>query len=362
MKSKIITPVIIILLVLPFINAYELLCLSYGQSVPSDENPRKTCYHDTCIICVTDNYYPTHLGYCRDIESCTLFGNPSLDVTPPDLTINLPNNDDVYNSRKVLFDLETDEPASFYYVDNTARRPRWKRLTSNTQSYYKTVRLNEGFNDITIKAVDRHNNEIEYIRQFYVDSKKPKIKRTEPRKGFSDGHFEVQFSEENPAFLTLYYGNQATGERNADVDIGECVFEKKRYYCEIDVNLEAYDGEDIDYWFKIEDIAESTHKSKPITLSVDTTAPVINNHETMYYVDGKYVYFNIDIDELNFDEVSYYDYSDRRPKWKKLCSRLRDGICEKKKSFNRGFHVLDLQITDEAGNAISERIEFNIDY
>ena len=33
-----------------------------------------------------------------------------------------------------------------------------------------------------------------------------------------------------------------------------------------------------------------------------------------------------------------------------------------KKSFSKGHHVLDIQIIDEAGNAISYRIDFDVDY
>jgi len=65
---------------------------------------------------------------------------------------------------------------------------------------------------------------------------------------------------------------------------------------------------------------------------------------------------------INFylDVVEYKDWNSNRPKWKRLCSRLKRGMCEKKKSFKKGHHVVDIQVTDEAGNAISERIEFDV--
>src|SRR3989338_4130261 len=38
-----------------FVSAYQKLCLSNGQSVPSSKNPRYTCLHDSCQICVDNS-------------------------------------------------------------------------------------------------------------------------------------------------------------------------------------------------------------------------------------------------------------------------------------------------------------------
>jgi len=82
-------------------------------------------------------------------------------------------------------------------------------------------------------AVDVVGNEVYLNRTFYVDSKKPKIKTTEPRRGYADGNFEVQFQEENPKKLFLNYGNLITGYRNAELNIQDCNEERNRYTCEI---------------------------------------------------------------------------------------------------------------------------------
>ena len=73
-----------------------------------------------------------------------------------------------------------------------------------------------------------------------------------------------------------------------------------------------------------------------------------------------YFYFNIT--EENLDEIGYIDNEDRKPRFRRLCSRLKNGICEKKKTFRRGYHNLDIQITDKAGNQIGYNIDFEIDY
>ena len=364
---------LIIIISVSFVSAYKRLCLTYGQSIPSDENPRYTCWHDSCQICVTDNNYPgVNPRHCNKIKGCELLGETIVDEDPPELTINSPVNDFIYNSRKVLFDIESNEPCSMYYLDNINGRGRWKRICSNCQSYSRTRSFKDGLNNITIKARDRNGNFVEYQRYFYVDSKKPKIRRTSPRKGFVNTAFEVQFSEENPVSLILYYGNVLSGYEEAELNVDiesietDCYINKKRYYCSVDVELDDYDGQNIKYWFELEDIAGSTATSRPISLSVDTVAPVIINNPDSFWTQGegkknKYIYFNIDITEENFDEVSYIDWNDRRPRWRRLCSRLKNGICKKKKSFRKGEHVVDIMISDEAGNAVSERVEFGVE-
>jgi len=98
-------------------------------------------------------------------------------------------------------------------------------------------------------------------------------------------------------------------------------------------------------------------------LDVDTQFPVLENPDDFWEQGegkkNKYIYFNFEVDEENFDEITYIDWNDRRPRWRRLCSRLKNGVCEKKKSFRRGGHEVDIQIMDEAGNAVStERLEF----
>ena len=67
-----------------------------------------------------------------------------------------------------------------------------------------------------------------------------------------------------------------------------------------------------------------------------------------------------DVTEENFGEISYTDQSESRPRERRLCSRLVNGLCNVKKRFIKGHHVVDIKIMDEAGNAISERIEFDV--
>ena len=78
-------------------------------------------------------------------------------------------------------------------------------------------------------------------------------------------------------------------------------------------------------------------------------------------VDGKYVYFSINITEENLDEV-VYTYIDKKgkEKEKRLCSKLKDGLCEKRVSFKDGTYDLTIQIINEAGNSVGIPASFEI--
>jgi len=335
MKKQILTILAIGILIasISFVSAYHWLCLGYGDPYPFPSD--RTCWATLCQVCVHENGYATR---------------------------------EVYNSRYVLFDIESNEPATMKYLDNINGRGRWKTLCSRCDEYDRSRSLRDGLQDITIKATDINGNSINITRQFSIDSKKPRIYRTAPKKGFADGMFQVQFKEENPTSLKLYYGIFGDmREKNIALENPAVCYEyKKKTYCDTSVDLNDFDGKIIKYWFELEDIAGTVDESKTKELEVDTTFPVLNNPGSFWEQgDGrynKYIYFTFNVTEKNFDEITYIDYFDIRARERRLCSRLNNkGVCEKRKSFRKGDHVVDIKIIDEAGNDIStERIEFTV--
>ena len=351
--------------------AYKLICLNYGESLPDPDNPRYTCFHDVCQVCTTDLLNPTHPGRCNDITVCQGVdgtvggGGGTIDAEPPEFTVNSPVEGGVYSNRRVVFDIETNEPSTFTYTDNINGRGRIKNMARNVFSYLRALSFKDGLNDITIFGNDRFGNTGEVNVTFFVDSKAPRISRTLPKRGFANGDFEVQFKEQNPERLTLVYGNDETGFRDADFDLDACREERGRYYCSISVNLDDYDGQIFLYTVELEDISGKGTESRLVTLSVDITAPELVNPDSFWTQgegrNSKYIYFDMEIDEDNFDEITFIDNEARRPREKRVCSRLRDDRCIKRVSFRPGHHELDVQITDDAGNAVStERIVFDV--
>lgn len=363
---------VVVIMSMSFVSGYRLLCMNYGESIPpAPADARYTCWHDKCQICVNDNLNPgVNPAHCSDMGVCESLGGSGeggIDLEPPEIIINSPNNGDVFSSRKVIFDIELNEPSSLYYIDNINGRNRWKRMGNLVRGYERGLSFKDGLNDITILARDKNGNEVEVSREFFVDSKKPKIKKTYPKKkSFADGLFEVVFDEMNPALLVLYYGFDGEGEKVLNIE-EDCEIIKKKYYCDTQVDLSPYNGRNIKYWFELRDIVGTQVSSKKVDISVDTTAPVLINSES-FWSQGvgryeKYVYFDMEIDEENFDEVSYF-YEDSRGKMreKRLCSRLKEGKCVARKSFKRGNTLLNIQIIDEAGNIFIKEIGLDVEY
>ena len=120
--------------------------------------------------------------------------------------------------------------------------------------------------------------------------------------------------------------------------------------------MSLYDGQEIEYTMSVSDSLRSV-ESKPVKVTVDMSAPVVMNEEGFWSQGegryNRYIYFDIEVDEDNLDEVSFIDWTDSKPKWKRLCSRLdSDGHCEKRKSFKKGLHDVDVMVLDEAGNSV----------
>lgn len=289
-------------------------------------------------------------------ESRTLF---SCDIEENFLTINSPSQS-LFDERRVQFNLTaTEEMDEITYIDNTDERARERRLCRNCDEYgldrAKYLSFSDGFHNVTIKAIK--NGEIigEENAQFRVDTKKPRISSSEPRRGFASGTFSVKFREDNPAQLTLFYGN-----RSYEVDLeSECLLNRGNYECETAVDLSGFDGEEIEYYFVLEDIAGNMDSSRVYSLEVDATPPVINSLD--FSIDRRRVDFSFNVTEENFDEIDYIDFSDSIPRERRLCSRLRDGVCEVRKSFRTGEHNLTITVLDDAGNFVSQDLVFGIE-
>ncbi len=359
MNKKIILAAVVFLSLLSAVSAYRLVCLGDGDPYPAGS---RTCTHKICQICMTDDYKQAHSSHCNEMGACELWNGTDVDGKAPNLTVKSPANNKVYTSTSILFDVKSDEECTLYYLDNINGRGRWKRACSDCTEYSRDRRFEEGLNDITIRCVDKHGNKAELRKVFRVDSKEPKITKTSPADGFADGAFAVQFTEANPTSLILNYGTYSITRKKPLNLSRDCYEDKGKGYCNISANLKEFDGKEIVYWFELKDAANRLGSSKHVSLQVDATLPVLNNPAS-FWLQGtgegsKYVQFKFNVTEKNFDEIDYYDSSDPSPRWKKLCGRLTESICETKKSFRSGNHIVDIQITDQAGNAIAKRISF----
>jgi hypothetical protein len=305
------------------------------------------------------------------VESCDYGCEEGVCTEPPLFTINFPLNSSVSEERRVLFDVEASEKLDLIeYIDYSDSRPRWRRLCSRCEEFSRERSFRDGVHEVFVRCTPYVGEPEEQEVIFFTDSRDPRISRTEPSRGFANGMFNVKFREDNPSQITIHYGNSYTGYWSDSIVFNsvpeECeVDDRGNWECDVNVSLDQFDGKDIEYWFELKDIVDNTDESRHYDLTVDLTPPVLNNPGS-YWEQGedrynRYIYFDFDVSEENFEEINYIDWTDRTPRERRLCSRLRDGICEVRKSFRRGEHSLTVLILDEAGNSWQDSFAFMVE-
>lgn len=278
------------------------------------------------------------------------------------LTIYSPK-DTVYNSKRILFNITTtEEVEQIEYINWNDRKPRWKTLCRRCDDYgfsrKKTKILNEGENNLTIRATDKNGNNKEENLALFIDSQKPRISKTLPRKNkvVNGSEFYIKYTEDNLQNITLFYGEDkitkysCTSGKNQ-----ECTFN--------DVNLSAYEGQWIEFWFSVSDKI-NTVESRKTKVFVDTKYPAltINSPVNNANFTSRKVPFNITINEEV--KLEYIDNSDKNPRWRTISTRTEDyGNSRKKtKTFKKGTHNIMIKATDKAGNSDIKEISFELDY
>ncbi len=232
------------------------------------------------------------------------------------------------------------------YIDNSAAKIKESILCKkcNDFGFYKNkfINLRDGEHNITFNA-NVNNTLLSLDRIIFVDSKKPKIKLPSIRsKIYSNGTFYINYDENNIKNITLFLENKTFEFENCSSG--------KNQICKIYVNLTEYEGKNIVYRYLTVDIADNFDMTKNITAEVDTTPPKIEN--IAYPVIGSYVFFKLNITEKNFKNVAYFDNSDDKPRWRILCSVLKNGICEKEQRLRPGEHNITIRVLDKAENSV----------
>lgn len=276
-----------------------------------------------------------------------------------ELQINSPT-EGFYQERRIQFNVSVGESVDkIVYIDNADDRPREKILCNRNCEGYGNDRLKfqsfrDGVHSVTFKALIDDVVVNEKTVLFVTDSKNPKILRTGPWRGFASGLFITTFREENPKRLTLIYGGLS---KEVDID-DECLLERGTYICETNADLNDFDGLEISYYFRLEDVVGNADESREITLTVDQTSPVINSFD--YSINRRNVEFDFDVDEENFDKIIYSDLTANSSE-KTLCSKLKNGQCHVKRTFKIGEHNLQIKVLDKAGNSETREVQFVVE-
>jgi len=256
-----------------------------------------------------------------------------------------------YSSNQVQFSLFTSNTSTMRYYENE----KWKTLCRKCNSFVRELSFKDGLHSLIIEASDSYGNSEQKSVNFFVDSVSPRILNTEPgmNQVTNGSSFYIKYTEENLKSIVLFYGDK---NKTLSCDSG------KNKECVTSADLSEYDGQEIEYWFRVTDVADNTDSSKPITVLVDTTFPVLTVNSpvgsTLY---GMVVPFNMSVSEKV--TLEFMDNSDANPKWEKICSACDSYGLGKLKTrlFSLGIHNLTIRATDKAGNDNMEMISFNSD-
>jgi len=277
------------------------------------------------------------------------------------LVINSPLNNLPYGTRSVPFNLSSSDLSTFHYSDinNSAR---WIQICGNpTFNCIKNIRLREGLNMLMIKATNLSGHVNLKNIKVTIDSKKPKILETSPRRDSfinSSSIFSVNYTEENLDKINLYYGT--TKDVKVETNNSNCTSGKNKNCDFTAEELSKFGGSGrfIEFWFEVLDKSNNAVNSSKSRIKVDTSPPELIFINTR--IDDRKVTFIFDVIEENFEEITYTDSNDcgLLPKPSRaLCRRLDNGRCVVTRRFCTGSHNLNITISDKAGNKLINNTE-----
>lgn len=336
-------------------------CTRAGETSPGDFYGRYSssfnngvCQKSCCILCTSKSPIKDCFGGSAK-PMCSCSQGTSTDTTVPELLVNSPLNDNIYNKRAVDFNLVSNERVKIEYIDNQDTRKGYRLLCKGCTSFNRKLNFKEGINDITIKATDSGGNIKESLIKFRIDSKAPQISKTEPKNGaYGNGQFTIDYTEDNLESVTLFYRLGLLTQTNA-MTTNTCESGIKKS-CTLNVNG-LQDGE-VYYSFELEDIANVKKSSKETKIIIDTTAPVLTLSPdlTSGVKDyNKKLPLSLSVSEKI--DLSYKDLNGNN-KFNILCKNCN--AYTKPVTFRQGSHNIIVRATDRAGNTDEESLVFNI--
>ncbi len=163
-----------------------------------------------------------------------------VDTKAPVLTVFDPEGA-TYEKKSIPINLVTSEVVKM--ISYSADGGPFRSLCIKCDHYDRAKPFSDGKHNITFKAVDYAGNSDEYYVEFEVDSMRPRIHKTYPDK-YTNGTFWVVYTEDDLQSAALYFDGHSV-----DMD---CPSGRKAV-CSVSVDLSAYDGMLIDYYFRLSD-------------------------------------------------------------------------------------------------------------
>lgn len=267
--------------------------------------------------------------------------NVTATILPGEIYIHSPVQNAVYPERMVLINLSMSSKVKYFkYGDNGGSL---KTLCRECNSYSKKKPFGDGFHQLIIYGLFEKGN-ISHSINFLVDSKKPRIIRSEPKRDevTNGSNFYIKYSEENLKEILINF--------NPSLVLSNCNESGKDKECFFDLDLTAYDGQYINYSFNVSDYIRSV-QSKNIKVKVDTSSPIITIKSPLNSEYGKRILF-----DLQVNEKVKLQYSDNNENWRSLCTNCQR--YNRTRFFKLGNHNVLIRAIDKAGNSDLEEINF----
>jgi len=290
----------------------------------------------------------------------TWFFSINLSLLDFNMTVYSPKNNSAtmpYGTTRIPFNISlTKAIDTLEFINYNNHAPKWRLLCRNCDNFgfIKTEfqNLNDGQNDITIKARDIFGNTQEKNISLNIDSRLPKIIDIRPRANsiINGSLFSIKYTENNLKDIKLVF--------NGTANILNCSAGNKQE-CLNSLNLSQYNGNYFDYYFLISDFVTSVNSSKK-RVFVDTSIPGITVYSPLSSLYPEKVKFNLTISEKA--KLEYKDISALNPKWRTLCVNCNEygNLKGKTISFKDGNHTIIIRATDHAGNLKSTQTSFAV--
>src|SRR3989344_6265203 len=217
----------------------------------------------------TISYYFEAKDSANTVKSKT--ANTTIDVINPAITLNMPLANSINTASNVPVRIGLD--AAVEKIEMFDNSEKAKKLCNDCNGYEKNVGFKDGRHDVRFVATDFAGNTNEKTTTFYVDTRIPVISSIKPG-GYTKGSLELKYTEENIEAVKLYYKKSTEGEYSS-ATFTSCASGSNKV-CSLNLNLAGLNGQRIDYYAVIEDIAGNLASSKVMEgVMVDTSVPVL---------------------------------------------------------------------------------------
>jgi len=270
-----------------------------------------------------------------------------------------------YGSNKVLVNVSSDSVLKEMKFMDYGYPPYLPRLLCrNCSSYDNKVYFADGWHHVEFNFTDACVINQKSNISFLVDTISPRITSTSPtRNTFTNGSkFSIRYTEINLVNITLVING-------TEIDTG-CNVSGTLKTCEITLDLSAFNGQSIEYYFRISDPVRTINSTK-IKIYVDTSKPVLNVYspiQNKVYVKAynQRIPFNITLrDDASTTSLKYYDSSAFFPRWITLCTKCTQyGNLRYQTVALSGagkWHNVTFVATDQAGNTKSIQKKFFVE-